>query len=277
MITADGRRFIKRYLAGQTGTFVGAISVGVGDLAATLNDTRLQFEFARVPVSISAYDFATDEIIFKGTLGESVDGKMREVAVWTSENNGAPGSQISQILTSFDSESETWDNETFETTVARIGPDSLKHTPAASAVSSSVLSGITLDLGDYSSQDMFVLAYNVDNANTASVKLRLRTDASNYYEFTVTTPTAGYKFAQFVKGAASVTGTPSWENINEIEIRTTATSGGSASVEFDGLRVEDVDAVAPEYGMIARYVLPAPITKSEGIIQDIEFAIPVTI
>lgn len=277
MITADGRRFIKKYLAGQTGTLVGAISVGIGDTAATLNDARLQFEFARTPVSITAYDFATDEIIFKGTLNETVDGKIREVGVWTAEFNGAAGSQESRILTSFDSESEVWDVETFETTIARLGPDSLKHTPAASATSASVLTGITLDLGDYSSQDAFILAYNVDNAFTASVKLRLRTDASNYYEFTVTTPTAGYKFASFTKGSATVVGTPSWEDISEIEVRTTATAGGSASVEYDGLRVEDVDAVAPEYGLIARYVLPAPVTKNEGIIQDIEFAIPVTI
>ena len=256
---------------------VGAISIGIGDAAATINDTRLQFEFARVPVLITAYDFASDEIVFKGTLSEEVDGEIREVAVWTAETNGAAGSQESKILTSFDSADETWDVATFETTIARIGPDSLKHTPAAGATSASVLTGINLDLGDYSSQDMFVLAYNVDNANTASIKIRLRTDSSNYYEFTINTPTTGYKFAQFTKGSATVVGVPSWTDINEIEVRTTATGGGSASVEYDGLRVEDVDSVAPEYGLVARIVPVTPITKTEGIIQDIEFAIPVNI
>lgn len=277
MITAQGRRFVKRYLAGQAGTLVGAISVGIGDTAATLNDTRLQFEFARIPVLVTAFDFGSDQLVFKGTLDESVSGEIREVAVWTSESNGAPGSQQSFIVTSFDSDEEQWDVATFDTSGARIGIDGLKHTPAASATSASVLTGVTLDFENYSSQDTFVLAYNPENANTANVKVRLRTDSSNYYEFTITSPATGYKFHTFVKGSATVVGVPDWGNINEVEIRTTATGGGSASVKFDGLRAEDTDSVAPEYGMVARYVPITPITKQEGIIQDIEFAIPVTI
>jgi hypothetical protein len=131
---------------------------------------------------------------------------------------------------------------------------------------------------DYSSLDTFVLAYNVDNANTASVKFRLRTDASNYYEYSVATPGTGYRFASFQKGTpTSVVGTPDWADINEVEVVTTATSGGSASVEYDGLRIEDVDSVAPEYGLVARFVPATPITKAEGMVQDIEYALPVSI
>lgn len=277
MLTAKGRTFIKRYLAGQAGTMAGAMSVGIGATAATLNDSRMQFEFARVKIGVTDYDFASDSIVFKGTLDETMEGKIYEVGIWTAEVNASAGNQESKLLTSFDSESEEWTNETFDSSVTRIGNDSLKHTPAASATSSSVLTGITLDLVDYSSLDTFVLAYNVDNSNTASVKFRLRTDASNYYEYTVTTPTTGYKFASIQKGAGTVVGAPSWGDINEIEILTTATSGGSASVEYDGLRIEDVDSVAPEYGLIARFIPSVPIVKAEGIIQDFEYAIPVTI
>jgi hypothetical protein len=277
VITARGKTFIKRYLAGQAGSAVGAISVGIGATAATVNDERLQFEFARVPVNVIDYDFVTNELIFKGTLDEEVEGKIYEVGIWTDESNAAPGSQESNLLTSFDSASEDWSVETFDSAITRIGTDSLKQTPASSGTSSSVLTGILLDLVDYSSLDTFVLAYNVDNANTANVKVRLRTDASNYYEFTVTSPTAGYKFASFTKGSATVVGTPSWADINEIEIRTTATGGGSASVEFEGLRIEDVDSVAPEYGLVARFIPAAPETKVEGIVKDIEFALPVTV
>lgn len=277
MITAQGKRFIKRYLAGQSGSIVGAISVGIGDTAASLNDTRLQFEFARVPVLVTGYDFAGDQLIFKGTLNETVSGQIREVGIWTAESNGALGSQQSFVITSFDADDETWDIETFDTVGARIGVDCLKHTPAASGTSASVLTGINLDFEDYSSQDTFVLAYNPENANTANVKIRFRTDASNYYEYTITSPTAGYKFQTFVKGSATVVGVPDWSNINEIEVRTTATSGGSASVKYDGLRAEDADSVAPDYGLVARFVPASPITKADGVIQDIEFALPVTI
>lgn len=277
MITAQGRRFIKRYLAGQAGSIVGAISVGIGDTAATLNDARLQFEFARVPVAVTGYDFATDELVFKATLDENVVGEIREIGIWTAESNGAPGSQQSLIITSFDSADETWDIETFDATGVRIGVDMMKHTPAASATSASVLTGVDFDFENYSSQDTFVLAYNPENANTDNVKIRFRTDSSNYYEFTITSPSAGYKFHTFVKGSATTVGTPDWSNISEVEVRTTATGGGSASVKFDGLRIEDTDSVAPEYGLVARFVPTLPITKNEGIIQDIEYALPVTI
>lgn len=277
MITAKGKTFIKRYLAGQAGTVAGAISVGIGSTAATINDARMQFEFARVPVSVIDYDFVNDQLVFKATLDEEVGGKIYEVGLWTAEVNSAAGNQESKLITSFDSETEDWSNETFDASVTRIGADSLKHTPALSTSSSSVLTGITLDLVDYSSLDTFVLAYNVDNANTATVKVRLRTDSANYYEYSISTPTAGYKFQTWQKGTATVVGTPSWADINEVEIVTTATAGGSASVEFDGLRIEDVDSVAPEYGLVARFVPTVQTVKAEGIVQDIEYALPVTI
>lgn len=277
MITSRGKTFIKRYLAGQAGNIVGAISVGIGDTAESINDTKLVFEYARVPVSVIAYDFLTDTIVFKGTLDEGISGKIYEVGIWTSETNGLAGSQGSKLITTFDSATEDWTNETTESAIARIGVDSLKHTPAASATSSSVLAGLTLDFNDSSSADSFVLAYNVENANTASVKFRLMTDASNYYEFTVTTPSTGYQFATFTKGSATVVGAPNWSDINQIEVRTTATGGGSAAVEYDGIRLEDVDTVSPEYGLVARYVPGAPDTKLEGTIFDIEFTLAVSV
>lgn len=277
MITSSGRTFIKRYLAGQSGTLVSAIGVGIGNQAPALGDSRLQFEFARVPVLVTDYDFATDQLIFKGTLDEELEGTIYEVGLWTAEVNSASGNQESRIITTFDSASESWDIETYDTANTRIGVDSLKHTPAASGTSASVLTGITLDLSDFTSLDAFVMAFYVANANTANCKVRFRTDSSNYYEFTVSAPTAGYKFVSFTKGTATVVGVPDWSNINEVEIRTTATSGGAASVQYDGIRIEDIDSVAPDYGLVARTVLATPITKTEGVLRDIEYALPVTI
>lgn len=277
MITANGRVFIKRYLAGQSGSLVGAVSVGIGSKAPALNDDRLEFEFARVPVTVTDYDFANDRLVFKATLPEEVDGIIHEVGIWTSEVSPSLGSQQSMILTSFDSEDEDWDIETFDTANTRIGVDSLKHTPAASATSSSVLTGVTFDLFEYSSADSFVMAYFVANANAALLTVRLRTDASNYYQFTVSNPATGYRFARWDKGNAVVVGTPDWADINEIEIATTAKSTGSASVQYDGLRVEDIDSIDSEYGLVARAVLETPIVKQEGRVRDIEYALPVNI
>lgn len=277
MITANGRTFIKRYLAGQSGTLVGAIGVGIGNAAPALTDSRMQFEIARVPVAVTDYDFSTDQLIFKGSLDEEVGGLIYEIGLWTAEVNSAAGNQESRLITTFDSETEDWDIETFDPANTRIGVDSLRHTPAASATSASILTGITLDLSDFTSLDTIVMAFYVENANTASAKVRFRTDAANYYEFTVNAPTAGYKFVSFAKGTATVAGTPDWGNINEIEIRTTAAAGGSAAVQYDGLRIEDIDSITPEYGLIARAVLTTPITKTEGIVRDVEYALPVSI
>jgi hypothetical protein len=139
------------------------------------------------------------------------------------------------------------------------------------------MAGLSMDFIDNSSLDTFVIAYNVDNANVASAKIRFRTDASNYYEYTISAPTAGYKFSSFTKGSATVVGTPNWADINELEVLTTATAGGVASIEYDGIRIEDVDTVAPEFGLVARYVPASPIVKLEGSIQDVEYALLVTI
>jgi hypothetical protein len=277
VITANGRTFIKRYLAGQAGNVVGAISVGIGGTAATLNDAKLQFEFGRVPVAVTAYDFANDLLVFKGSLDDSLSGNIYEIGIWTAEVNSAAGNQQSRIITTFDSATEEWTNETMDTLVARIGVDALKHTPSASTSTSSVLSGLNMDFIDSSSLDQFVLAYNVDNANVASAAVRFRTDAANYYQFSVTSPTAGYKFSSFNKGSATVVGTPNWSDINEIEVVTTATAGGAASIEYDGLRLEDIDTIAPEYGLVARYVPAVPIVKGVGVVQDIEYALLVNI
>lgn len=277
MITATGKTFIKRYLAGHAGSVVGAISVGIGNQAAALNDSRMQFEFARVPVGVIDYDFVNDVLVFKGTLDETVGGTIHEIGLWSDEVNPSAGNQESRVVTTFDSDTEDWGASTFNATNTRIGNDSLRHTPAANGTSSSVLTNLTMDFMDNSSQDTFVVAYFVGNANTSSIRIRFRTDASNYYEYTITSPTAGYKFSSFQKGSATVTGTPSWADINEVEVRTSATAGGSASVDFDGIRIEDVDTVAPSYGLIARFIPATPIVKAEGIIQDIEYALPVNV
>lgn len=277
MITSIGKTFIKRFMSNNSNTLVGAISVGVGNTAPTTVDDRMQFEFARVPVQVISYDYTNDNLIFKATLPENAGGQIYEVGIWTAEVNTTAGSQSSTVLTSFDSETEEWTNGTYDTVGARIGSDALKHAPAASATVSSVMSGLNIDLSDYSTADQLVIAFNNQNANAASVEYRLRTDASNYYKFTITNPPTGYRITPAVIGSAVAVGSPAWADINEIEVITVAKAAGSASVVYDGIRVEDIDSVSPEYGLVARSVLSAPIKKEEGIVQDIEYALRVTI
>ena len=277
MITLRGKTFFKRYLANQAGQVAGAASFGIGNSAASTADERLQFEFSRIPLSIIQYDPVTDRVVFKGTLPAEVSGTIYEVGLWTSEVNNASINQEARVITTFDSSSEEWDIETFDTVGTRIGLDSLKHTPIASATTTSVMAGVSLDFIENTSQDAFNFAYDVQNAFTANIKLRFRTDASNYYEYTVTSPTVGFKFSSFTKGSATVVGTPDWADINELSVSTTSTAGGASAVEFEGLRIEDIDTYNQEYGLIARLVPAAPVAKPDGQILDFEYHLAVTI
>lgn len=277
MITTEGKVLIKRYLANQAGPLAAAIAIGVGNTAATLSDETLEFEVERFNVDIVAYDFIDNKLIFKGQLPAAVSGKIYEVGIFTSGTNLIAGNYGSKIITSFDAATEQWDVETFESIVARIGVDALKHTPVASATSTSSLDNIELDLSGYSSADKFVFAYNCDNAFTASVKFRFKVDLSNYYEFNIAAPASGYHITSLAKSSATVTGTPNWEDIGSLSVVTTATGGGTASVEFDGIRIEDVDTVNPEYGMIARKVLSSPYVKVEGQAQEFEYALNINV
>jgi hypothetical protein len=277
MITTRGKQFFKRYLANQAGQVAGAVSVGIGNTAASTSDERLQFEFARVPLELVTYDAVNDRLVFKGALTEDISGTIYEVGLWTAETNIVSVNQEARIITTFDSVSEDWDVKVFDSVNTRIGADSLKHTPAASATTTSVLSGLSLDFVDNTSQDSFVLAYQVDNAFVSNIKVRFRTDASNYYEYTVSAPTVGFKFSSFLKSAATVVGTPDWADINEVSVSTTSTAGGAASVEFEGLRIEDNDTFSLDYGLIARFIPATPVVKPEGQILDFEYSLAVTV
>jgi hypothetical protein len=275
VITTKGETFIKRFLAGQAGALVGAISVGIGDANPTSGDIRLQFEVARVPVDVTSYDFSTDQVVWKGSLDSDLVCGIYEVGIFTSEVNTAAGNQEAKLLTAFESAEGAWDSVTYDSSVTRLGADSLKQVATASTSLTNTISGLSLDFSQNSSLDTLTLAYYVGNAFTSSVKIRFRTDASNYYEFTITTPTSGYKFATFTLGTATVTGTPTWSNINDIQVITTATGGGTATTIFDGLRIDDTDTVAPDYGLVARYEPASPVAKVEGVVQDVEYALSV--
>lgn len=277
MITADGKTRIKQYLAGQGGTLAGSIAVGIGSTAENINDTRLQFEVERFNIDVIGYDFVDNAIIFKGVLPEDIAGKFYEASLWSADADPLASGYGSRIITTFDSETETWDIETMESAIARIGVDSLKHTPAASGSTTSIQTGIELDLSGYSSADLFTMAYNVENNNTSSLRFRFYTDSSNYYDLNLGAQTTGYKFTSVTKGSATTTGSPDWSHITQLGVTTTSGAGGASAVEFDGIRIEDVDTLNPEYGLLARKVLPTPYTKELGQAQEFEYALTVNL
>lgn len=288
MITTNGKVYIKRYLAAQVPTIAQSIAFGLGGASESAADSTLQFEIGRGDVTITSYDFSADKVIFKAVLPEDLSGKIYEVGLFSQTENSLAGNFSSKLIASFDSGTEVWVDSssggaavytlaTTSSTFPRLGGDSLKAAPAASQTQGYVLNDLNIDLSGNSGADVFKFAYNVSGVVPDSVTIRFRTDASNYYYFTQNTPSAGYHIDTLLKGNALVQGTPTWSSITGIEVVVVAAAGGSAVVDFDGIRIEDTDTVNPDYVLVSREVLSTPYEKVEGKTQEIEFSLVVSV
>jgi hypothetical protein len=280
VITDEGKIYIKRYLAGWVPTMANSMAFGVGDNPEVANEKKLNFEIGRTNIAVRSYDFVNDKLIFKAPLPEGIAGTIYEVALYSQEKNSLAGDYGSQLLTTFESDDD-WINPvngnsaTFSTANTRIGNDSVSLTAAASATTRARLEGISMDFSGSTMADRFMLSMNV-STNTSAVDLKFMTDNSNYYTFTFN-PASGYRIQGKTLGTSVSTGNPNWSDINMLELSLTATSGGTSTLDLDGLRIEDLDSPNPEYIMIAREVLGTPFVKEENRIQDIEFAINVSL
>jgi len=283
LITLNGKTHIKRYLAQIVPSIGRSIAFGVGGAAESVSDTKLGFEVGRSQVRIVSYDFTTDKVIFKAEVDSLFGGTIYEVALFSSnaaDNNGQFGSKI---ITTFDQARDSWvDASTsvaasWVSTNTRIGSESLSQTPSASTTKTDLAAGMFLNLSGYSGSDKFVFAYFVGNSNTSNIKFRFGTDAANYYEFALGAQTAGYKIIEVAKSAATVTGTPSWGEITEMRVSTTSSGVGASAVNFDGVRIEDVDSSSQDAIMVSRELLSTPFVKVEGRVQEIEFSLDVSV
>lgn len=279
-ITVDGKLHIKRYMAGLVPSIAQAIAVGAGDVAESSAHTKLQFESMRTQVELTSLDLVNNRVIYRGTIPANWAGEVREVAIYSTaiENSIV---ESSRMISTFDSTVEEWrkladGSVSAFTTTSRVSATSVEQLPAASATLTDYLGTDRLDLSQYSGTDKFVMAFNCANANTASARWIFMTDASNYYQFSVSSQTTGYKIVEFNKSAATATGTPDWSNITEIRVSSTAAGGGSAHTIFDGIRLNKTSNLNPDYVMVAREVLSSPYTKTSGRTIEIEFSLGIT-
>lgn len=282
MITNEGKIHMKRYMAEQVPSIIRSLSLGIGSAAESANDAYLQLETVRSPVHLTSYDFVNNKIVYKAEIPQDYAGIIYEVGGYSLEYNPMAGGYDSRIITNFDSGSEEWldsggNSATFSTSNTRVGTDSLLFSNAASANKTWMLNELELDLSGYSSADLFKFAFNCADANTSAIRVRFKTDGSNYYDFNLGSQTAGYKIVNATKASATTTGTPSWSTITSIEIYSAAGAGGAQTLTFDAIRIEDVDTINLDYVLVARKVLASPITKIEGQAQDIEFSLASTI
>lgn len=273
LLTTNGKTAIMKYMAGYSGHFGRSIRLGIGATAAAASDTALNFESMATQVYLISPDYANTLLVFKGRVDDTAAGIIYEAGLSTMiPDNSSNGSRM---LLAFDSGIDAWSAGTWQTG-ARIGGDALRLAPAVSASATATLTDMFLDLSDYSNSDQFKLAYT-PSTNVASVFIRFYTDASNYYTYTINTPTSGFKIQTFAKSDAVATGTPSWANITQVMVSATATSGGAATVDFEGLRVDDKDTYTDNDVLVSRAVLGSPVTKVSGVPLDVEYTLDLTL
>jgi len=275
LLTTNGKTAIMKYLAGYSGHFGRSIRLGIGATAAAVGDATMNFETAAIPVYLISPDYVNTALVFKGRMDDASAMVIYEAGLSTAIPDSTAANS-SRLLLGFDSNIDVWSAGVW-TTTSRFGGDALRLAPATSTTVSANMQDVLMDLSGYSNADEFRLAYNSNNANTASVFVRLFTDASNYFTYTVASPGTGFQIKTFNKSNFVATGTPSWSNITQATVSVTAGAGGSAQVDFEGLRIDDRDTFADSDILVSRAVLGTPITKVPGLPLDIEYTLDLTL
>jgi hypothetical protein len=292
VITKFGKRFITNFIAGNIVSSSKDMAFGIDTAAASVNDTRLGFEFYRLPVLFGSTDIQTStagnppvttttySVVYKTTIPQDVVGEIYEVGLYPSTRSSINNFD-SKFITDFDSVTDWEDSSQINplTTSSnyRIGGNLLRMSASSNSSKEYKATIPSINMSGYSTLDTLRLAYYKEDANLSSIKIRLYSDASSYYEVTVT-PSAGtgYKISDEISISTLLAGAtspaPDITNINQVGIVITATSGGNTVAGLDGLRINDEDTFDPGFGLISRSSDSVPIiSKVAGRQVDVEY------
>lgn len=292
MITKFGKRFLTNYLAGNISFPEKELALGIGNAAANVdgNDTRLEFEFYRVPVKLTSIDIAevsgsfVYKAVFVATIPQDMAGVVSEIALYPASRTSINNFD-SKFISSFEN-NVLWEDSTGSnpqivlnnsTYTFKIGETAvLIQSPLSTAKEYKTATG-TLDLSGYSINDSLSIAYKKVDANLSKIRVKFYSSDTQYcyVDFTPESGTGDRIQSASLSTLFSNTSTtpPDFNNIINLGVEVTATSGGTTSVYFDGIRINDEDTFDPSYGMISRSVLTGGdiITKPSGRQVDVEY------
>jgi hypothetical protein len=294
MITKFGKRFLTNYLAGNVSFSQKELALGIGNTAPNVdgNDTRLEFEFYRVPVKISTIDISevngsfVYKAVFVATIPQDVAGVISEIALFPSSRTSINNFD-SKFITSFENnilwEDSLGSNPNIQlnspTFLSKIGENMvLIQSPSSTAKEYKTATG-TINLSGYSVNDSLSIAYKKADDNVSNIRVKLYSSLTEYcyVDFTPPAMSTTPDKIQSVNLSTLFSNTsatpPDFTNITNIGIEVTANSSGTTSVYFDGIRINDEDTFDPTYGMIGRSVLTGGdiITKTSGRQVDVEY------
>ena len=296
MITRFGKRFLTNYLAGNADFGQKELAFGIGSTAASADNTRLNFEFYRVPVTIGSIDITNTgteqspvyvyKAVYQATIPQDVAGVISEIALYpasrTSRNNFD-----SNFITQFDNNLLWTDSDGFNPLlqlntsqlVSKIGENMVYVQTPLSTVKEYTTPLGSLDLSGYSVNDSIAIAYKKADNNVSKIRLKFYSSPTQYC-FVDFTPEAIGATPDKIQSTTlnnlfsntSATA-PDFKNIIKLGVEVTANSSGTTTVYFDGIRINDEDTFDANYGMISRSVLTGGniVTKTSGRQLDIEY------
>ena len=277
LLTKFGKRYLTQYLAGQANTNAKDIALGVGSIAATVNDTQLGFEFYKSAVSMNSIDIQTDQgtgittygVVYKTTIPVDVAGIINEVGLFPNVTLGSTD-YASNSISTFENNQDWTDSlgayaTSVTTPMPQIGTSYLSIGAAASQ-SKEYFYNFNLDVSGYSALDSLTLAYYQSDTNLDYVFVRMYDSSNRYYEIRYPAELQiGYKVKPLtlnnLYSSGFGSGTPDQTAIVKISCGVKAKASGATTVLFDGMRINDEDSFRTDYGMISRSVLRNPITS----------------
>jgi hypothetical protein len=269
VITKFGKRFLTNTIAGNVSNLKKDIAVGIDYTSATENDTKLGFEFYRVPVFFGSSDIQTVEgastysTIFKTSIPQDVEGHINEIGLYPSTRSSINNFD-SKFLTDFSSYLDWTDEDLFKadfsTNNPRIGNNLVVMQSDGSSSNEYFYNISPIDLSGYSANDTLRLAYNKLDANLSSIKIRLYSSPTQYFQYQISAPsslgntiTSDIPMSLIFAGAS--VSAPDKSSINKIGITITPSGSSTTYVGFDGLRINDEDTFDPFFGLISRSVV----------------------
>ena len=263
VITANGKKAIKRYLAGTLSDWAGGMAIGTGTTAATTGDTALVFEVDRQPTTIRTMD-GSENIILKASFPTDLTTVIKEIGIYPFSTSTATGTYQDSIITDFSE--TTWTNSTSATTNSLVGVNNITNT----GTSAMVLSNLNIDISGYSSTDQFQIQYYNNQTTTKNITISVggtkngSAGTAISTTITLTSQPVGFYISTFNIGT-------NLDTITSISITVSA-----GTVSFDAMKFLNTDETDYITGIVSRSVLASPITKTAGQTLEVEYSLAIT-
>jgi hypothetical protein len=294
VITRFGKRFLTNVLAGNADSYKRDIAVGIGPTAATIDDTRLQFEWYRLPILFGGTDIQTDpetgdttySVVYKTTLPQNIAGEIKEIGLYPNIRQTINDFE-DKFLSDFSDALDWYDSEGFVpastyntdlTKYSKIGENVIDFESQSGQPVEYYLNSF-INIAGYSPNDSINMSYYAYDQNISSIRLRFYSSEDAYYQILVSPVSGtGHKITPNILLSnlfTSGVNNPDASNIFKIGIAPIPTSGNDTKVGMDGLRINDEDTFDPLFGIISRSVLSQAVTKYAGRQLDVEYKLDI--